>query len=88
LSSGATDCDGIGKTMKYEISASPLVLQLSGTNGEFGLGRDPAVRVTKRPFTRTASLLLFAPAISGWTVSSSGLTERRFRLSHPDPTNA
>jgi hypothetical protein len=31
LSSGATDCDGIGKTMKYEISANPLVLQLSGT---------------------------------------------------------
>jgi hypothetical protein len=28
--SGATDCDGIRKTMKYEISASPLVLQLSG----------------------------------------------------------
>jgi hypothetical protein len=31
LSSGATDCDGIGKTMEYEISASPLVLQLRGT---------------------------------------------------------
>jgi hypothetical protein len=29
--SGATDCDGIRKTMKYEISASPLVLQISGT---------------------------------------------------------
>ena len=29
--SGATDCDGIRKTMKYEISASPLVLQVSGT---------------------------------------------------------
>ncbi len=29
--SGATDCDGIRKTMKYEISASPFVLQLSGT---------------------------------------------------------
>ena len=28
--SGATDCDGIRKTMKYEISASPLVLQISG----------------------------------------------------------
>jgi hypothetical protein len=28
--SGATDCDGIRKTMKYEISASPLVLQVSG----------------------------------------------------------
>jgi hypothetical protein len=29
--SGATDCDGIRKTMKYEISASPLVLEVSGT---------------------------------------------------------
>jgi hypothetical protein len=29
--SGATDCDGIRKTMKYEISAGPLVLQVSGT---------------------------------------------------------
>jgi hypothetical protein len=28
--SGATDCDGIRKTMKYEISASPFVLQVSG----------------------------------------------------------
>ena len=29
--SGATDCDGIRKTMRYEISASPLLLQVSGT---------------------------------------------------------
>ena len=29
--SGATDCDGIRKTMKYEISARPLVLEVSGT---------------------------------------------------------
>ena len=29
--SGATDCDGIRKTMKYEISAKPLLLQVSGT---------------------------------------------------------
>jgi hypothetical protein len=28
--SGATDCDGIRKTMKYEISAGPLLLQISG----------------------------------------------------------
>src|ERR1700722_14386832 len=28
--SGATDFDGIRKTMKYEISASPFVLQVSG----------------------------------------------------------
>jgi len=29
--SDATDCDGIRKTMKYEISAKPLLLQISGT---------------------------------------------------------
>jgi hypothetical protein len=28
--SSATDCDGIRKTMKYEIGASPFVLQVSG----------------------------------------------------------
>jgi hypothetical protein len=28
--SGATDCEGIRKTMKYELSAQPLVLQVSG----------------------------------------------------------
>ena len=28
--SGATYCDGIRKTMKYELSASPFVLQVSG----------------------------------------------------------
>jgi len=28
--SGATDCDGIRKTMKYELSARPFVLQVSG----------------------------------------------------------
>jgi hypothetical protein len=30
--SGATDCDGIRKTMKYEIGPGPFVLQVSGTN--------------------------------------------------------
>jgi hypothetical protein len=29
--SGATDCDGIRKTMRYELAASPFVLQVSGT---------------------------------------------------------
>jgi hypothetical protein len=28
--SGATDCEGIRKTMKYELNASPFVLQISG----------------------------------------------------------
>jgi hypothetical protein len=28
--SGATDCDGIRKTMKYELSAQPFVIQVSG----------------------------------------------------------
>lgn len=30
--SGATDCDGIRKTVKYELAAQPFVLQISGTN--------------------------------------------------------
>jgi hypothetical protein len=29
--SGATDCEGIRKTMKYEISQNPFLLQVSGT---------------------------------------------------------
>jgi hypothetical protein len=29
--SGATDCDGIRKVVKFDISASPFVLQVSGT---------------------------------------------------------
>ncbi len=29
--SGATDCDGIRKTVKYELSSSPFVLQVSGS---------------------------------------------------------
>lgn len=28
--SGATDCDGIRKTMKYQLSAQPFVVQVSG----------------------------------------------------------
>jgi hypothetical protein len=28
--SGATDCDGIRKTMKYQLAAQPFVLQVSG----------------------------------------------------------
>jgi hypothetical protein len=28
--SGATDCEGIRKTMKYELSAQPFVVQISG----------------------------------------------------------
>jgi hypothetical protein len=30
--SGATDCEGIRKAMKYELAASPFVLQVSGTS--------------------------------------------------------
>src|ERR1044072_6811010 len=29
--SGATDCDGIRKTVKFEVSAAPFVVQVSGT---------------------------------------------------------
>jgi hypothetical protein len=32
--SGATDCDGIRKTMRYEIEAKPFLLQVSGTREE------------------------------------------------------
>jgi hypothetical protein len=32
--SGATDCVGIRKTMKYELSASPFVLQVSGIEAD------------------------------------------------------
>jgi hypothetical protein len=40
--SGATDCDGIRKTMKYEIAAAPFVLQISGA-------KDSAVSVAILP---------------------------------------
>ena len=63
--SGATDCDGIRKTMKYELSASPFVLQVSGTKEDSISICDPADGVanrleTKGHFTRTASLLMSA----------------------------
>jgi hypothetical protein len=32
--SGATDCDGIRKTTKYELSASPFVVQVSGSKDD------------------------------------------------------
>jgi hypothetical protein len=28
--SGATDCEGIRKTMKFDLTASPFVIQISG----------------------------------------------------------
>jgi hypothetical protein len=37
--SGATDCDGIRKTMKYELAARPFVLQVSGV-------KDSSISVT------------------------------------------
>ena len=40
--SGAADCDGIRKTMKYEISAGPFVLEISGA-------RDKALSVAILP---------------------------------------
>jgi len=39
---GATDCDGIRKTMKYQLSAGPLVLQISGT-------RDSSISIAVLP---------------------------------------
>jgi hypothetical protein len=42
-SSGATDCDGIRKTMKYELAASPFVIQISGaTENAIGLAVLPS----------------------------------------------
>jgi hypothetical protein len=32
--SGATDCDGIRKTVKFELSTAPFVVQVSGTREE------------------------------------------------------
>lgn len=32
--SGASDCDGVRKTMKYELTASPFVVQVSGIGAE------------------------------------------------------
>jgi hypothetical protein len=32
--SGATDCDGIRKTMKYELATRPFVLQISGIKAD------------------------------------------------------
>ncbi len=32
--SGATNCDGIRKTMKYEIAAGPFVLEISGAKDD------------------------------------------------------
>jgi hypothetical protein len=40
--SGATDCDGIRKTMKYELAAKPFVLQISSA-------RDNAISVAILP---------------------------------------
>jgi len=40
--SGATDCDGIRKTMKYELTASPFVLQVSGV-------RENAISIAIQP---------------------------------------
>ena len=82
--SGATDCDGIRKTMKYELSASPFVLQVSGTRRDVGLDRDPAVRIGPRPgaFTRKVlSLLLFLLGDIPIGRKSREPAERRFRLS-------
>lgn len=40
--SGATDCDGIRKTVKYELAAQPFVLQISGT-------KEPAISIAILP---------------------------------------
>ncbi len=40
--SGAIDCDGIRKTVKYAISASPFVLQVSGSKGSSSIAILPS----------------------------------------------
>ena len=40
--SGATDCEGIRKTMKYELSDKPFVLQVSGT-------KEPSISIAILP---------------------------------------
>ena len=41
--SGATDCDGIRKTMKYDLAAGPFVVQVSGaTDSTIGLALLPS----------------------------------------------
>ncbi len=43
--SGATDCDGIRKTMKYELSGEPVGAAGQRDQGQFDLDRDPADRI-------------------------------------------
>jgi hypothetical protein len=62
--SGATDCDGIRKTMKYEISAGPFVLEISGARGKALSVAILPSEWTKEAFTPTLSLLLFSLAKS------------------------
>ena len=81
--SGATDCDGIRKTMKYELSASPFVLQVSGTKDDpISIAILPSRPARDERLYPTASLLLSPLAISRSTVSPRESPERRFRLSH------
>ena len=92
--SGATDCDGIRKTMKYELSASPFVLQISGTKEEFDLDRDPADRIGGSgrqtvTFTRPVSLLLFAARDIPIDRKSVGIRRNSASACRiPNPTNA
>ena len=57
--SGATDCDGIRKTMKYELSAQAFRAPDQRRQGQFAVDRDPAGTVRQTVgFTPQASLLL------------------------------
>ena len=69
--------------MKYELSASPFVLEISGArdNAVCPLG-DPAVGIDEGSLYPILSLLLFSLAISRPAVSQRDAAERRFRLSH------
>jgi hypothetical protein len=85
--SGATDCGGIRKTMKYELSASPLVLQVSGTKDNSISLRSCRPNNAGRVDQRSPLPDPSACYVAGWRYpvdrKSSGLPEQRFRPSRP-----
>src|ERR1700722_4802605 len=70
--SGATDCDGIRKTVKFELSASPFVLQISGTKENsisiaippFRIALSGSLPLTSAGLSRAVCPLFFWHAIS------------------------
>src|ERR1700675_1984082 len=69
--SGATDCEGIRKTMKYEISQNPFVLQVSGT-------REDSISIAILPSEKGQATLYQKrqPAIVLSAISRSAVSRR------------